>query len=204
MRKQVTTAEIRRAIVTSSTWVEVAQKLRCTPKTARKWGSLVPSAQLGSEEGAALTSWIMALLEAGATIEGVAMAAAKSASWVRARLEPGYHPRGNRVCAAKRKKALAACRTVFELRESDWRLKLDECEREAALRAEALKLANGQKSGPALRWEAVDAEELEVLSRRRAAIVEAEWEAVHGAALPSSGRSAAEWSRFVGEEKRCS
>ena len=204
MRRKITTTEIRRAIVTSSTWVEVAQKLECTPKTARKWADLVPSAKLGSEEGAALTSWIMALLEAGATIEGVATAAAKSAAWVRARLEPGYHPRGNRVSAAQRKKALAACRTVFELRESDWRLGLDEREREAALRAEALKLAKGAKSGPALRWEAVDAEELDVLSRRRAAIVEAEWEALHGAALPSSGRSAAEWSRFVGEEKRCS
>lgn len=51
-------------------------------------------------------------------------------------------------------------------------------------------------------WQAPDLDESVVLSRRLPVAGDAEWEALHGAALPSSGRSAAEWRRFVGEEER--
>ena len=69
-------------------------------------------------------------------------------------------------------------------------------ERWARWRAEDAAAAAGSAR---LRWEAPDLRESIVLSRRLPVSDDHEWEALHGAALPSSGRSAAEWARVARE-----
>lgn len=190
----VTTGQIRAAIESSSSIEEAAHKLKVTYSTLQRWRKLVPSAQLREGPPSPRVkeeAWVAAMLSEGATLEAIGAAAGRSPAWVRARLK-GKHPPGCRTPITRRRFALAVALAVAQIR-ADNQAKGEELDTKAEedLRAAALRALRAHKGDTIpLRWESPELARGLVMSSFMLEVVDEEWERLHGAEFPGSGRVA--------------